>query len=250
MRQFLTTLFLLLAYSVSNAQTIAPDFTATDCNGDNQNLYTELDNGKTVIIIWVMPCIGCVDGTIAADDARENLSVQYPDSILLWIVDDGPPSNCGTLNNWVSNIGMQPQRTFGNYSNEIDQDNYGGFGMPHIVVIGPNKQIYYNEFNTQGSGLEAAVENAINITTAIADIDKPLVSYISPNPASGSLSVNATEELESVSVISLTGQMVKHLQPHQVRKLTIGLEDIVAGTYIIRFRGKSGKTSQQKVVKM
>jgi hypothetical protein len=250
MRKLLIIFFMLLIHAASHAQTIAPDFTATDCNGDIQNLYTELNNGKTVIVIWVMPCIGCIDGTVAADDARSSLSGQYPNSVLLWIVDDGPPSNCSTVNNWVSSIGMQPQRTFGNYSNEIDQDSYGGFGMPHITVIGPNKQIYYNEFNTQGSGLEAAVENAINMTTSIAETKEALVSYISPNPVSGSLTIVATEELESVSVISLTGQIVKHVHLHHAKKGIISVDDIVPGTYMIRFRESNGKTGWQRVVKM
>lgn len=44
-------LFSVLLFS----QTTATNFTVDDCNGVTHDLFTELDEGKVVIIAWVMP---------------------------------------------------------------------------------------------------------------------------------------------------------------------------------------------------
>ena len=65
----LFTLIFALFVTTGNAQPstpIMPDFTLTDMNGDSHNLYTYLDNGKTVILdifaTWCGPCISSLPG--------------------------------------------------------------------------------------------------------------------------------------------------------------------------------------------
>ena len=54
MRFFPTLFVLLLAVAQAPAQlpdgAVAPDFTATDLNGQSQNLYDLLDSGKVVVL--------------------------------------------------------------------------------------------------------------------------------------------------------------------------------------------------------
>lgn len=250
MKNILASIVLIFLSYNSFGQTIAPDFTATDCNGDPQNLYTELNNGKTVIVIWVMPCIGCIQGTLEADSTRESLSVTYPNDVLVWIVDDGPPSNCATLTNWVSGIGLQPQRTFGNYNNEINQDNYGGFGMPHMMVVGANKQIYYNEFNTSGVGLYDAVQNAINLTTGILELKSGTEFTISPNPTNDLFTITAAENIETVQITSMNGQVIKVMNVAGTRSQIVHLDDVPSGNYLIKVRDSKGNNRIQKITKV
>lgn len=47
----LSILFSVLTFS----QTTATDFTVNDCNDVTTNLFTQLDEGKVVVIAWVMP---------------------------------------------------------------------------------------------------------------------------------------------------------------------------------------------------
>jgi len=55
-KQILTFTFLILNTFGLIAQTNATDFTANDCDGVSHHLFSELDNGKVVVIAWVMPC--------------------------------------------------------------------------------------------------------------------------------------------------------------------------------------------------
>ncbi len=53
-RLILLSFSILFAVAVFS-QTIATDFSVDDCNGNFVNLFSELDEGKVVVIAWVMP---------------------------------------------------------------------------------------------------------------------------------------------------------------------------------------------------
>src|SRR5687767_6289493 len=116
----LFTAFVMAGAQNANAQLangcIAPDFTATDINGNSWNLYTLLDQGKTVFIdisaTWCGPC-----WSYHNSQALENLYTQYgpsgTDEVRVFFVEgDGStnlqclygPSGCvgGTQGDWVT----------------------------------------------------------------------------------------------------------------------------------------------------
>ena len=55
-------LFIIAALFISifGSAQVAPNFTATDCNGTSIDLYSQLDAGKVIVICWVMPCSSCI----------------------------------------------------------------------------------------------------------------------------------------------------------------------------------------------
>lgn len=53
-RTILLSLSILFAIATFS-QTTATDFTAEDCDGNVVSLFSELDEGKVVVIAWVMP---------------------------------------------------------------------------------------------------------------------------------------------------------------------------------------------------
>jgi len=53
-RSFLLSLIILFVLTTFS-QTIATDFLAEDCDGNMVHLFSELDEGKVVVIAWVMP---------------------------------------------------------------------------------------------------------------------------------------------------------------------------------------------------
>ena len=250
MKSVLTGLVFTLLSFAAMGQTTAPDFTAVDCNGNSHNLYTELNSGKIVIIVWVMPCWGCISGTTLADSTVQDLAAQTPDGMLLWIVDDGPPSDCAYVINWIASIGLHPQTVFGNYSNEIDQDNYGGPGMPHITVIGPDKTIFYNEFNgTAGNGLYDAVQHAIDVVTSVNNTEKPKSFTISPNPVRSTITITSANAIETIDVMTISGQVVKEFKVKGSKNTTINIDGIAAGNYLLKVRDNNGAEEIQKFIK-
>ena len=240
----------MLMGGVSNAQTTATDFTAIDCTGGSRSLFTDLNNGKVVILAWVMPCSGCVNGVKAADSAAHSLAVQYPQGVSLYIITDGPPNDCNTLHDWIAANQISRSVTFDNINNDINQDNYGGFGMPHIVVIGPDRVIYFNEKNGSGFGVQDAVQNAINVATKIGEILNDTDLVVAPNPVAETLSINYFKPITRVFILSLNGQIVKEQQyANGKQHPVVDLSCIPNGLYSVKLIDVAGNIIIRKFIK-
>ena len=95
---------------------IAPDFTATDINGDEHNLYSLLDQGKKVIIdfsaTWCPPCWGYHE-TGALEDIWETYGPDGTDEVYVFFIegdddtnmDDLEGNTSGTMGNWIDGTG-------------------------------------------------------------------------------------------------------------------------------------------------
>ncbi len=134
-----------------------PDFTANDCNGNPHNLYSELNSGKVIVLCWVMPCSACTGPSLTA----YNIVQSYGSSnIVFYLIDDAANTACGALNTWATNSGLGSNRV--NFStSSIVENNYGGVGMPHVAVVGPDHKAYFNALNT-AAGNSSGIQNAIN----------------------------------------------------------------------------------------
>jgi hypothetical protein len=209
---------LLLTVIMAVGQTIATDFTATDCSSGSHTLFTELNSGKIVVLVWVMPCSMCIADAKAAYDAVQSFAISNPGKVIYWLSDDIGDNNCTVLSNWASTngIGTTGSAYFNNNGKAIDEANYGGSGMPHVVVLGgTNHQIFYNQRNGSGDGaaITSAITTAINVTTGISSIGNSVKELtLSPNPAKDKISVaynldNAN--LVNAEVYNIIGKNVK-----------------------------------------
>ena len=70
------------------AQTTATDFHVADCDGNSHHLFSELDSGKVVVIVWVMPCGPCATYALNAYAAVQTYSSSHPNRVLFYLVDD------------------------------------------------------------------------------------------------------------------------------------------------------------------
>ena len=134
----------MFVVTFSVAQT-ATDFTVDDCNGTSNNLYSELDAGNVIVLCWVMPCGPCATGAGYAQDAAQSFASSHPGIVKFYLVDDFANSDCSYLNGWAGSYQLYPESSFSN--SIISMNDYGGPGMPKVVVIGPDKQVYYNVKN-------------------------------------------------------------------------------------------------------
>jgi hypothetical protein len=157
MKNIIYILFaLMFASAVAKAQ--ATDFTATDCNSVSYNFFTELNSGKVVVLDWVMPCSACIPASVSAYNIVQSYSSSQ---VVLYLIDDVGNATCSTLNNWANANGIATGTTvFNNSGTPINQAYYGGSGMPHVTVVGPDHQIYFN-------GLSGAANNPTGITNGI-----------------------------------------------------------------------------------
>jgi hypothetical protein len=206
MKHLLLAGFLLLTgASTVFAQTTAADFTANDCNGVSHNLYSELNSGKVVVFVWVMPCSACASDSKGSYDAAQSFASTHPGKVVYMISDDNGSTSCANLASWATANGVGSNAILmNNTGNVINEANYGGSGMPHVAVFaGADHKIYYNQKN--GSGSQAAIQTAISTalaaTTGIQPVKTGNALSLYPNPVVDAVSVSYT--LRSPATVSI-----------------------------------------------
>lgn len=221
-KNLLLSSFLLFFFASLQAQVTAPDFTATDCNGVSHNLYSTLNTGKVIVLDWVMPCGACVGPSLTA----YNIVQSYTSgNVLHYLIDDAGNTSCSTLSGWATNNGIGNNRTTFSTS-AIVENNYGGTGMPHIVVVGPNHTIYFNGFNS-GAGNATSIQNAINSALSSTGVFEPQISGINltalADPKSHSLLVSFSLKESALVSLQMINELGEVIQSKELGNLTTGL---------------------------
>ena len=201
----LITLLICFTSSIY-AQTNATNFNTADCQGNNHDLFTELNSGKIIVIAWVMPCGGCISGALAGYSAVESFASSNPSQVVFYLADDYANTTCSTLNSWRNTNGMTSAISFSNAA--VNMGDYGAPGMPKVVVLGGGDHaVLYNKNNgaINQTEITAAINSAL-ATSSLSEIKKTneeLVIY--PNPSNDqvvldvkSLDLNHSKEISIV----------------------------------------------------
>ncbi|MDX2001828.1 MAG: T9SS type A sorting domain-containing protein [Chitinophagales bacterium] len=249
MKKVLFTIAVICSLSAAQAQT-APDFTASDCSSASHSLYTELAAGKTVVITWVMPCGSCVNGGKAAQNAVASYNTSNPGKVVYWMIDDLGDTPCPSLSSWASSNGITLPTLFGNSGNAADENDFGGTGMPHVVVIAPDKTILFNKKNgaaNDETGIKAAISQSIALN--VAEIDARKIS-IAPNPASNQIRVSYDKAIATIRIVTPMGQTAAEYN-YSDRKLnpSIDISALATGIYKVLITDIDGKRGVAQIVK-
>lgn len=206
---------LLITFSAS-AQlpdgSIAPDFTATDINGVEHNLYDLLDEGKKVILdfsaTWCPPCWSYHESGALEQvwedygpDGTDEVYVFYIESDDTTTPEDLEGTGANTQGNWIEGTGYpiidDAANIFDAYSNSY---------YPTIYTVCPNRML-------QESGQLAAADHATllfanDCAAATMANDAAVLSYTgetitcsgSPSAVSAQLMNLGTENLTSATL--------------------------------------------------
>lgn len=201
---------MLLSGVMSSYGQIATDFNVLDCSGNPHHLFAELDAGKVVVINWVMPCEFCIASSLDAYVAVNSYSGSHPGRVLYYLADDFADNPCPTITAWGNNFGLTDCPKFSDAA--ISMDDYGGFGMPKIVVLGGNHhQVYFNKENST-EGIYAAINQALIGENTLGQ-EKHRLSDINlasfPNPANSSVHVTFRLNKSSMVRINVTDMFGK-----------------------------------------
>lgn len=233
----------------------ATDFTANDCDGTSHNLFSELNSGKVIVLCWVMPCGACTGPALTTMNVVQSYMGSNPHTVYMYLVDDYANTSCTALDSWKNNVGLTSVTSFSDAS--ISMANYGGNGMPKIVVIGGGT---HTVFYTANDAVDAtALQNAIDDALDVAGIDTqdPPVSGLSvlPNPASEkaylkfSLSGNSTTK---VQLFDLRGKLVQDVFSRNLSKgenlVEVQTRQLAAGTYLVKISDGSSNSFINLVV--
>lgn len=237
------TLLLILAlmflFNDANAQT-AVNFTVNDCSGTSHTLFDELDAGKVVVISWVMPCGACTGPALSAYSEAKNYASTNPDRIKYYLVDDYANTSCTSLTTWATNSGISaPDAVFS--SRDISMNDYGGAGMPKIVVVGQNSHtVFYNQNNSFNvTKFKAAIENALGAITAVPNSKNISHAVIYPNPIQNDVAIidlNLTSSADvEVQIYDVFGNSVLAVQNEKNilgnHQIEINTSSLINGIY-------------------
>ncbi|MFH1001354.1 MAG: T9SS type A sorting domain-containing protein [Bacteroidota bacterium] len=242
MKKLILVSFFALMFSISFAQT-AVNFNCNDCAGANHDLFTELDEGKVIVICWVMPCSACVGPSLTTSNVVRSFATTHPDKVIMYLVDDYANTNCNSINSWANSNGILPAAMFSNSS--IKMEDYGSTGMPKVVVVGDvNHAVFYNANNSvNASALQSAINAAIDatITGVPEDFGKSSSVEIFPNPSNISASLVFSLEKPSVVKVEIHDQLGREVSemyfpslPQGENKIDISTAGLSNGVYFIK----------------
>ena len=143
----------------------AVNFNCNDCNGNNHDLFTELDSGNVIVICWVMPCYGCIGPSVQTYNIIQGFESTHPGRVQMYVCDDEGTLNCPSLVSWCLSSGLLKTIRFSDTL--IKMTDYGSSGMPKIVVLGGGSahHVYY------------VANDSINETDLTNAIDAALLPY-------------------------------------------------------------------------
>jgi hypothetical protein len=239
-KQILTLIF--AAITVVAVSQTATNFTANDCAGTSHDLFTELNAGKVIVLVWVMPCGACTGASLTTYNVVQSYAAGNPNKVFMYVCDDYGNTNCTSLDTWANSTGLPNALRFSNSA--INMADYGSTGMPKIVVIGgPNHTVFYNSNNTvNATALQSAIDDAISSTTGIT---VPASSQngvsVMPNPAKNSTVIScniATSSEITVEIFSLEGKLIETVFSGQLaggeNKFNLNLNKYSDGVYMVR----------------
>tara|TARA_B100000780_G_C21100703_1_gene444172 strand:+ start:284 stop:1072 length:789 start_codon:yes stop_codon:yes gene_type:complete len=246
---FVTSIFISLNLQVV-AQT-ATNFTEEDCNSNSHTLFDELDEGKIIVIAWVMPCGSCSYFGSHAYDAVQTFTETHPGKVEFYLTDDYANTSCSNISSWGNANNMENHIAFS--SEAISMSDYGTNGMPKVVVLAGNDHaVLYNENNGSISfeGVLEAITSGLN-TVGIGDSDAVNNSLsIFPNPSNGLFDVEFYVQVKSkLEVFTVLGEKVVNVNiedctPNQKNKINIDLSSKAAGLYLVNLSNGTFNESQ------
>ncbi|MAM29469.1 MAG: hypothetical protein CMC13_10655 [Flavobacteriaceae bacterium] len=62
-----------------------------------------------------------------------------------------------------------------------------------------------------------------------------------PNPTSGIFTISATQNIQEISIFSITGQSLKSIPSDQANEISVNIEDFAAGVYFVRVVSAEGE---------
>lgn len=241
---YLILLGIFLLTKITFSQT-ATDFTTNDCAGTSHSFFAELDAGKVVVIAWVMPCATCIAPALSAYSEVQNYTTSNPGRVVFYLADDLGNTNCSTMSNWANTNGMSGTNAIFT-STSLDMDDYGGAGMPKIIVVGePSHTVLYNkngavnvtDFNTavaQGLAATGISENTNGVDFRMSIFPNPII-----NNATLSYSLPESANV-SIDLFTTKGDKVKNIfigkQIAGDYKQEINIESLSSGIYFIKLK--------------
>lgn len=236
------------------AQT-ATDFTATDCDGTTFHLFDELNSGKVIVLVWVMPCGACTGPALTTMNVVQSYMASNPHTVYMFVADDYANTTCPVLQNWANNINLNGPNFFSDAT--IDMADYGAQGMPKIVVMaGANHTIFYNANDVvNASDLQSAINSALQVIGINENNAFASSLTIFPNPSSEKSEVKFSlleNTRVEISLFDMRGACISDIYEGKLAQgehnIGFSTSGIASGTYLLRISDGSNSNYRNLVI--
>jgi len=252
----IVTLFagIIFSMGLSFGQSVAPNWTLSDCNSVNHTLHNYLDSQEVVVMEFVMGCSSCTDAGNLLMNLRDYCNVAYPGKVNFFLMDYYPSNDCvDVTTTWATH---NFDASFSGCWAEKDYYYPTIFPMPAIVIAAGNYHtVIYDDLSWQNSDT-TLIKQAIDqffVTVGTEEQDntyKELESVLMyPNPVHETVYANLSLlDLDGlkIQVYDLSGKKV----PNFVSRIDKGLlvltvANFLNGTYILELT--TPKTTVRKM---
>ncbi len=230
------------------AQTDAPDFTVTDLDGNEYNLYTILEEGKVVVLdasaTWCPPCWQFHEGKFL-EDIYQKYGPDGTDQVVVLFYEGDANTTLAQLEGTGNTQGNWLEGSSYPFVNESPLTLSGSvwwpLGFPTINVVRPDdKKIIADLYDPWVAGLglagmEEIIEGAFPSTSNNSDVELNEVSAF-PNPFQDEILIevaDATQKVESIKLMDITGSVVRSIDLSSNRNVTINTTDLASGMYFV-----------------
>lgn len=238
-RSLATASFAMLTF-FGFSQTTAMNFSGQDCNGNNVNLFSDLDAGKAVMLIFYMPnCGSCPPAASQMQTMANNINATHPGLVKAYSFPYQNSTTCTYSSSWVVNNNLPLFAPMD--SGAVQVAYYGGFGMPTVVLLGgDNHDVLFvtQDYNTS----DTTTMRDLILNNMTAGLEQNTIQNVSiyPNPVSNLLTVNFEALQGSEMLMQLTDLSGKVVMTFEKEKLNKGISEkqidisgLPVGSYIL-----------------
>lgn len=249
-------LALMFVITTSKAQTTAKQFTGLDCNGNNVDLFADLDAGKAVILFYYMPnCGACPPPASTIQTMAMGINAQYPGMVKGYAFPYQNVTTCTYSQSWVNSNNLGALYTPMD-SGASQVSYYGGFGMPTVVLVGgTDHQVLFSTLMFSSSDTTEMKNKILALfggSTGIKDLPSTVNNFVLyPNPANNKISVNLDLKEASnivLDITDITGKQValwvNEKQSGSFEK-QFSTESLPNGVYFVRLQVNGNITTQK-----
>lgn len=276
MKKLITSFSLALMSGLSFGQigATAPDFTVTDINGNQHNLYSYLNDGKVVLLdvsaTWCGPCWNFHNAHYLEDlyaefgpNGTNDVVVLFYEGDDLTNAQDLDGTDPASQGDWITGT---PYPIINEAPLQLSLNVYAPLGFPTINIIScADKKIKWDLWDSQTSqgtaqslqNMRTKVQEAIDACALTADVDDftTIETSVAPNPTkdivtvSYNLNSNSETSIEVFSISGATLMSSKKTAQTGSNTVEINLSQFDAGTYFIKVSTADASSKMVKVIK-
>lgn len=241
--------FCVFTTQVSKAQT-AMDFNQADCRAFSatHHLFADLDSGHAVLLHFFMTnCSMCPPPAKVLQAMAMNVNATCPGLVKGYAFPFNNTTSCANINAWISTNGLSFYLPMDSGAAQVT--NYGGFGMPTVVLLGgADHRVMYSSLAFATSDTTAirdsilALYSSLHPTTGINTLPTAVSAFwLYPNPANDVVYVTIGLKENSsltIDVLDITGRLITVLlnekQSAGILNKNFNVSNLVNGNYLIR----------------